>query len=167
MKTKKSPHSGGKRQPKMKPLIRNACVAMATWLLAVAAFTAHAQSYSIGWSKIAGGGGTSTNGQYSLSGTLGQPDAGGPLTNGQYSITGGFWALPTAVQTEGAPTLLIAKGAPGFAHISWTPATGTNWILQENLNLGTTNWVNSASGTTNPVAVPATVPRKFYRLFKP
>jgi hypothetical protein len=39
--------------------------------------------------------------------------------------------------------------------------------MQENLNLGTTNWVNSPSGATNPVVVPATLPKKFYRLFKP
>jgi hypothetical protein len=98
---------------------------------------------------------------------IGQPDAGGPMTNGQYSVTGGFWVLPQAVQVEGAPTLTTAKGAPGFALISWTPATGTNWVLQENLNLGTTNWVNSPSGATNPIVVPATAPKKFYRLFKP
>src|SRR3982751_2773420 len=65
--------------------------------LAVAG-SASAQSYSIDWHKVAGGGGTSTNGQYSLSGAMGQPEAGGPMTNGQYSVTGGFWVLPQAVQ---------------------------------------------------------------------
>ena len=43
----------------------------------------HAQTYSIDWYKIAGGGGTSTGGTYAVSGTIGQPEAGGPLTNGQ------------------------------------------------------------------------------------
>jgi hypothetical protein len=38
--------------------------------------TAYAQNYSIAWYKIAGGGGASTAGFYSISGTLGQPDAG-------------------------------------------------------------------------------------------
>jgi hypothetical protein len=133
------------------------------FLFSTFCFAAFAQ-YSIDWSKIAGGGGTSTNGQYSLSGTLGQPDAGGPMTNGQYSVTGGFWALPQAVQVEGAPTLTITKGAPGFATISWTPAS-TNWVLQEALAV-TGVWTNSPSGWTNPVSVPATPPRKFYRLFK-
>lgn len=125
----------------------------------------HAQ-YSIPWHTIAGGGGTSTGGVYAVSGTIGQPDAGGPMTNGQFSVTGGFWALPTAIQTEGAPTLTIAKGAPGLATISWTPATGTNWILQERLSLTAGSWTNSPSGSTNPITVPATVPTKFYRLFK-
>lgn len=133
--------------------------------LLVSGVAAMAQ-YSINWSKIASGGGTSTNGQYAVSGTIGQPDAGGPLTNGTYSLTGGFWALPQAVQVEGAPTLKITNGAPGFANISWTPAS-TNWILQERLSLTTGSWSNSPSGPTNPIVVPATVPTKFYRLFKP
>ena len=72
-----------------------------------------AQSYSIDWFTIDGGGGTSTGGVYSVSGTIGQPDAGGPMTNGQYSVTGGFWALPTAIQVSGAPTLTIVPAAPG------------------------------------------------------
>jgi hypothetical protein len=124
------------------------------------------QGYNIAWHTIDGGGGTSTGGVYSVSGTLGQPDAGGPMTNGQYSVVGGFWVLPVAVQQTNAPSLTIAPAAPGFATISWIPAS-TNWVLQENLNLGTTNWINSPSGVTNPIVVPATLPTKFYRLFKP
>ena len=122
--------------------------------------------YSILWSKIAAGGGTSTGGVYSVSGTIGQPDAGGPLTNGQYSVTGGFWALPIAVQTVGAPLLTIVPAAPGQATLSWTPAT-PGFVLQETPGLAPSNWVNSASGATNPVNVPAAVPSKFYRLRRP
>ncbi len=121
---------------------------------------------TIHWSKIAGGGGTSTGGVYSVSGTLGQADAGGPLTNGQYSVTGGFWALPIAVQSAEAPTLVIAPATPGNATISWTPAT-PGFVLQETLSLSPTNWMNSVSGATNPIIVPAALPSKFYRLFKP
>ena len=133
-----------------------------TLLLALPAL-AHAQTYSIDWSKIAGGGGTSTGGVYSVSGTLGQPDAGGPLTNGQYSVTGGFWALPTAVQVTGAPTLTIAPATSGNATISWSPAT-LGFVLQKTWFLTPTNWTNSPSGATNPMIVPATLPSKFYRL---
>jgi hypothetical protein len=112
-----------------------------------------------------GGGGTSTGGVYAVSGTIGQPDAGGPMTNGQYAVTGGFWVLPEAVQTEGAPTLSITSAGAGQATVSWTPPS-TNWVLQESVNL-TSGWTNSVSGATNPVVVPATLPKKFYRLFKP
>ena len=134
-------------------------------LLLLAVSTTEAQ-YSVDWQTIDGGGGTSTNGQYSLSGTIGQPDAGGPMTNGQYSVTGGFWALPTAVQVVGAPTLTIVPATPGNATISWTP-NSSGFVLQETLSLSPTNWVNASSGFTNPIVVPATVPTKFYRLFKP
>ncbi len=125
-----------------------------------------AAQYSIDWSKIAGGGGTSTGGVYSVSGTIGQHDAGGPLTNGSYSVTGGFWALPIAMQSVGAPLLTIVPAAPGQATISWTPAT-PGFVLQETPGLAPSNWVNSVSGATNPITVPAALPTKFYRLHKP
>ena len=125
-----------------------------------------AQTYAITWSTIDGGGGTSTGGVYSVSGTIGQPDAGGPMTNGSYAVTGGFWALPTAVQVAGAPTLTIVPATSGHATISWTPNT-PGFVLQETLSLFPTNWINSPSGATNPIPVSAQLPTKFYRLFKP
>ena len=139
-----------------------ASLVLGCWCLVLSALA----QYAIHWSTIDGGGGTSTNGQYSLSGTPAQHDAGGPMTNGQYSVTGGFWALPQAVQTEGAPTLMIAKGAPASANISWSPPS-TNWVLQERLSLTSGAWTNSPSGATNPIVVPATLPTRFYRLHKP
>jgi hypothetical protein len=122
--------------------------------------------FSIDWFTIDGGGGSSSGGVYSVSGTIGQPDAGVPMTNGQYSVTGGFWALPTAIQVSGAPTLTIVPAGAGLAAISWTPNT-PGFVLQETLSLSPTNWVNSASGATNPIIVPATLPTKFFRVFKP
>lgn len=125
-----------------------------------------AQNYSIQWFKIAGGGGTSTGTQYSLSGTIGQHDASGPMSNGQFSVAGGFWALPIAMQTAGAPTLNIASATLGNAAISWSPNT-PGFVLQETWSLSPANWTNSPSGNANPVVVPICIPGKFYRLFKP
>ncbi len=122
--------------------------------------------YAINWHTIDGGGGTSTGGVYSVSGTIGQPDASPTMTNGQYAITGGFWALPTAIQTPGAPTLTIVPAGPGQAQISWSPAT-PGFVLQETWSLAPANWTNSTSGAANPVIVPANTPTKFYRLHKP
>jgi hypothetical protein len=132
-------------------------------LLALA--TASAQ-YAIDWRTMDGGGGTSTGGVYSLSGTIGQPDAGPAMTNGQYAVTGGFWALPTAVQTTNAPTLSIVPATPGNATIAWMPNT-PGFVLQETWSLSPANWTHSPSGSTNPIIVPAPTPAKFYRLFKP
>lgn len=99
-----------------------------------------AQSYSIDWYKISGGGGgASTGGVYSVSGTIGQHDAGGPMTGGSYSLTGGFWSL-YAVQTPGAPLLSITY-AGNQAIVSWSPSV-TGWTLQTNANLATPTWGN-------------------------
>jgi len=141
-------------------------IALLTCSVSLLALPATAQSYSIDWHTIDGGGGTSTGGVFSVSGTIGQPDAGGPMTNGLYSLTGGFWALPTAIQVVGAPALTIASAAPGQATLSWTPKT-PGFVLQETWSLSPANWTNSQSGATNPTTVPALLPAKFYRLFKP
>jgi hypothetical protein len=124
-----------------------------------------AQEYSIDWYKIAGGGGTSTNGPYSLSGTIGQVDASGALTNGGYSATGGFWAI-YAVQTAGAPLLTIIY-SNNAAVVSW-PASASGWTLQTNSNVATTNWSNYV-GTVVNNAVTNSPPlgKLFFRLIQP
>ena len=52
---------------------------------------ARAATYDLGWSNVAGGGGTfSTGGAYQLGGSIGQPDAG-TLAGGVYGLRGGFF----------------------------------------------------------------------------
>jgi hypothetical protein len=46
--------------------------------------------YKIIWSTIDGGGGTSSNGQYIIIGTIGQHDAA-YSEGGDYELLGGFW----------------------------------------------------------------------------
>ena len=141
-------------------------------LLALLAITTsvRAQTYSIDWYKIAGGG-TSTNGQYSLSGTIGQPDAGLAMAGGNYSLTGGFWSLISAVQTPGAPLLKITRSGTSVI-VSW-PSPATGWKLQQNSNgLETADWSDVTDtlqddGTTKTVTVNPPAGNRFYRLFKP
>ena len=45
--------------------------------------------------------------------------------------------------------------------------TTPGFVLQSTDGLAPTNWVNAPSGTSNPATVPATLPARFYRLFKP
>ena len=139
-------------------------------LLAALAIPARAQ-YSIDWYKVSGGGGTSTNGQYSLSGTIGQHDAGGAMTGGNYSLSGGFWAI-YAVQTTGAPLLTITQSGSS-AIISW-PSPSTGFLLQTNGNLAGTNWFNftgaivtNGPGTTNSVTINPPTGKLFFRLMHP
>src|ERR1039457_6971419 len=82
------------------------------------AWNATAQSYSIDWYKISGGGGTSTGATYQVTGTIGQPDASSAMSGGQYSVTGGFWSLIAVVQTPGAPTLTITHSGNRVT-VSW------------------------------------------------
>ena len=149
----------------MKNSLRTSCPLIAGWLLALP--TLHAQSYSVDWYKIAGGGGTSTGGVYSVSGTIGQPDAGAPMTGGQYSLPGGFWSL-YAVQTPGAPVLVIILTSTNTAMVYW-PSPSTGYNPQVNTNLATTNWVTPAETVTDNGAIRyiiVTTPagNRFYRL---
>jgi hypothetical protein len=140
-----------------------------SWLVVMAATVGiglHAQSYSIDWYKIAGGGGTSSNGQYSLSGTIGQPDASGAMSGGGYSVTGGFWSLINVVQTPGAPLLSITY-AGNQAIISW-PVSVTGYTLQTNNNLAAASWGNYTGTVVNNSTTNA--PPKgtvFFRLMHP
>jgi hypothetical protein len=55
---------------------------------------AEAQSsgrYVLEWSTIGGGGGTSSGGQYIVTGTIGQAEAG-RSAGGGYEVLGGFWS---------------------------------------------------------------------------
>ncbi len=81
----------------MKPISLNVfshngvIVSLAIFLL----ITAHALAqsggdYTLTWSTIDGGGGTSSGGAYVLTGTIGQPDAAWS-SGGQYELLGGFW----------------------------------------------------------------------------
>jgi len=143
----------------------NAAKSLLAVLILGGALSLSAQSYSIDWYTIDGGGGTSSGGPYTLSGTIGQPDAG-VHTGGPYTLVGGFWGA-FAVQQVGAPTLYIRPAGPGQVTIYWDPPT-PGFALQEssNLSLGSGGWSASPSGGTNPVTVPTTS-IKFYRLQHP
>lgn len=143
-------------------------VALLSGLLAVGFCLPATAQYSIDWFKVAGGGGASTGGAYSVSGTIGQHDADGPMTGGSYSLTGGFWTLITAVPTPGAPRLFITPSGSGVV-VSWTNAS-TPFVLEHNSDLSNANgWsaVLSLPVTTdkvNYVTNPIAPGNDFYRL---
>jgi hypothetical protein len=105
------------------------------------------QNYSIDWYKVSGGGGTSTGGDYSVSGTVGQPDGAGAISGGNYSLTGGFWSLTQVMQTHGAPLLIITR-VGNQAIVSWDPSA-LGWILQTNNYLTTGIWGNYLGQVVN------------------
>ena len=145
------------------------------WPLLLAALgvsVAGAADYAIDWFTVDSGGGTSTNGQYSLTGTIGQPDAG-TMSGGAFTLQGGFWGIVTAVQTPGAPTLTVTRNDTAVI-VSW-PAPAEGWRLHATTNLlsSGTVWKEIAppyqtNGLTNlSFTESAPMGSKFYRLHKP
>jgi len=122
-----------------------------------------AQNYSIDWFTIDGGGGSSSGGSYTLSGTIGQPDAG-TLSGGTYALEGGFWPGIVVPSTGEAPTLFIQVFGANVV-ISWVPGT-PGFTLEQTDNLSSPSW--SAGPAGNPTSpIPATTGTKYYRLRKP
>ena len=141
-------------------------------LLALAT-ASNAQSYSIDWSTIDGGGGTSTGGVFSVSGTIGQPDAG-VMAGGNYSLVGGFWGIVTAIQTPGAPLLGVER-LGGSVRIFW-PLPAPGFVLDQAPALvsppaaiawSPVPFPYSTNATHISITVPAPAGNKFYQLRKP
>ncbi len=152
------------------PSIRYAGFAVSVAFLLLTT-VAHAQ-YAVDWFTIDGGGGTSTNSQYSLSGTVGQPDAG-PMSGGNYTLQGGFWGIIAAFQTQGAPCLTVSRTSTNTVVVSW-PNTDSNWKLHWTAHLeGAISWHELAppypTSGTNCVWIEPVLPtgNKFYRLHNP
>jgi hypothetical protein len=144
------------------------CLSLFCFILVLAAFSLRvsAQTYSIDWYKVAGGGGISTGGTYSVSGTIGQPDASGAMTGGGYSLTGGFWSIIAVVQSPGLPNLIVTRSGNSVI-VSW-PDTGS-YTLQQNGNLSGGSWATSgytvtAANGTNSVTITAPTGNLFFRL---
>jgi hypothetical protein len=148
----------------------NAAFSIAALLLGFAV-NATGQSYSSDWFNIAGGGGTSTGGVYSVSGSIGQHDAGSAMSGGNYTVTGGFWSLLAVVQTPGAPLLTITHSG-GSVMVCW-PASPGGFTVQQNNNLANpAGWsayggtVSTNNGVTSITVTPP-VGNLFFRLYHP
>ena len=134
-------------------------------------FQCLAQNFSIDWFTIDGGGGTVTGGTYTVSSTIGQPDAG-TLSGGSYSLTGGFWSLLSVVQTPGSPVLRVALSTTNTALIFW-PSPSTGFTLQQNTNrISSLTWSNVVTGiqdngTLKILIVNPPTGSRVYRLLKP
>src|SRR5262245_48273292 len=150
----------------MKPIYLAASIGFA-----LAITSACAQPYSIDWYTIDGGGGTSTGGVYTVSGTIGQPDAG-RMSGGTYTVDGGFWGIIAAIQTPGAPTLRVVRTTTNTVVLAW-PAPSTGFSLQQNAavnNAATWGGVSNTItvvGSENQVIISPPVRNRYYRLRSP
>jgi hypothetical protein len=135
-------------------------------VILISAGSGWAQTYSVGWSTVAGGGGTSasTDGILSLSGTIGQAETD-LCAGGSYSLTAGFWAGDAPA--FGPPLHITRSGS--YVIITWTSTDG-RFALQTTDDLAAqTAWGEVAqpvfqSGDDYWVAIPATRSSQFFRL---
>lgn len=134
-----------------------ACAAAVTLIPSIA-FT---QNWAIDWHTVDGGATTSSGGVFTISGTIGQPDAG-RSTGGLFAMEGGFWSFFDSESLD-VPMLQILPTGSGTATISWTP-NPPGWTLQYAATLSSPAWTNAPSGTNNPATIPGNRPAGFYRL---
>ena len=137
------------------------------FLLSALCFRAWGQSYTIDWASIDAGVGTSTSVVYSVTGTIGQPDAG-HSASANYTLDGGFWSILAAVQTPGAPYLWVMRTTTNTVCVWWA-VSGTSWQLQATTDLAKTGsvWTACSYGTNGANCVYVESPptgKRFYRL---
>ena len=128
--------------------------------------------FSLDWTSIDGGGGHSTDGFFTLTGTLGQPDAG-VMSGGGFTLAGGFWGGVGVIQSAGAPLLTVRRTLTNTVVVFW-PLPDAGWRLQSatNLSAAVISWTEIAAPyQTNQGQLfftePTPVGHKFYRLHKP
>ncbi len=143
--------------------LKSAATAFA-FVLAPLPLPAAAQPFALESWSIDGGGGTSAGGGFSLTGTIGQPDAG-VLSGGGFTLVGGlpgFHVVPA-----GPVTLTIQLLPDGRVQVSW-PGDGEGWRLQAATRVGATaDWqAVTVPGTTSFADTPNRA-MQFFRLVRP
>lgn len=97
-------------------------------VLLFAGSTVLSSDYDLTWHTIDGGGGTSPGGGYTLSGTIGQPDAGA-MSGGDFVLAGGFWTGSTDTPTPVCPGDLNGDNVVDVSDLlillgAWGPCPG-------------------------------------------
>ena len=95
-------------------------------LLVILTATAASGQYELSWYTIDGGGGRSSGGDFSVIGTIGQPDAAWS-SGGDYELLGGFL-------TGGPLCFVDFQHFARFAQYWLEPGTGSPADLYEDLN---------------------------------
>jgi len=95
-------------------------------ILAILTGSLASGEYELSWYTIDGGGGRSTGGDFTLTGTIGQPDAA-YSSGGNFELLGGFW--------PGGPLCFVDfKHFARFAEQWWLTGTGSPADLYEDLS---------------------------------
>jgi hypothetical protein len=79
---------------------------------------------------------------------------------------------PAVISTNDCPPLVLEHTVTnGQVQLRW-PTAATGFVLQQNTNLATTNWVPapgapSTNGTNSVISFPLTNPQSYFRLREP
>ncbi|MEK7676735.1 MAG: hypothetical protein AAB676_12965 [Verrucomicrobiota bacterium] len=134
-------------------------------LILLAPALGFAQQFSIDAYKISGGGGASTSSVYTVSGTIGQPDAG-KMAGGNFTLDGGFWGVATALQAPGAPLLVLTRAGNNLT-LSWDNAV-TGFVLESAASLSPPiSWQPVTGVVGNSITLSIPPGYRFYRLRTP
>ena len=131
--------------------------------------SAWAQSYTLDWWD-ADAGGTSSGGGYTVSGTIGQPEAG-VHSGGSFTLSGGFfWGVASVQIPIAPPAITIYLATTNTLVLTW-PSASVGFVLQQTADLNTSNWTEVAlkptdDGVTLSVVLPFDEGLRFYRLKK-
>jgi hypothetical protein len=138
-------------------------MALRFWLMIVALCpTAIAQSFTIDWFTIYGGGGTSSGGTYSVTGTIGQANTG-VASGGAFTVISGFW--PGIVAESGVLPRLDIRWESNHVVLSW-PQSSPGYLLQEGVPGEWSDVTEPAVqvGDDNELTVSITTTHRFFRL---
>jgi hypothetical protein len=125
--------------------------------------------YSLTWSTIDGGGGTSSSASFSVTTTFGQPDVG-TVSGNLHLIDLGFWSIFSSLQIPGGPTVEIELVADTIT-ILW-PIFESGFFVETTADLNQpAGWMQIAppyqtNSTHNFYVVPIPEGDNYYRIAK-
>jgi hypothetical protein len=96
---------------------------------------------------------------------------GGDFTTAGGKVSAYLAKADLLLAGETAPTLTLTRASNNTMLVLW-PSSFTNFTLQQNLDLNTTNWMTpsetvNAINSVNYIIVDPPSGNRFYRLFKP
>lgn len=124
-------------------------------ILALSTALVYAQvggGFDLSFATIAGGGGTSSGGVYSLDSTIGQP-AAGSASGGAYSLDGGFLGGATGLTPASTPT-----GTPTHTPTGTNTNTPTATPSRTRTNTPTNTNTSTSTRTNTPASTATAIP---------
>lgn len=160
-----------RNHPALKPGLRGLVKATTTSLLLLSLALLSSRANGVDSFPIDGGGGTSSGGDYEVTGSIGQMEASPTMSGDNFEVAGGVVAMMVTVAAPDGTELTISVTDGNNVVVSW-PSDGTGFILEQTTDLAAGNWTAVAStpvynGMNNTVTLPLTTGNKFFRLHKP